>query len=89
MALGAPRLVSVIIAIRLVALFALIPLGFIAFGLVGAIWGIVLSQLPILPAVAFFNNRFGLLDVRRELLLLVLFFVATGVAALCKLAIGL
>ena len=70
MALGMPRLLSNIIAIRLVALFVLTPIAFHFFGLQGALWGIVLSSFSMLPPTIFYAVKYGLFDMRKELLLL-------------------
>jgi O-antigen/teichoic acid export membrane protein len=69
MVLGAPRLMSQVCAVRLVALCLLTPLGFQFFGLGGALWAIVLSHFSWLPAAIAFTVQRGLFDVRKELLL--------------------
>ena len=71
MALGLPKLLSNIIAVRLLALIVLTPLGFHLYGVQGALWGIVLSYFACLPPTVYYSVKlYGLFNVRRELLLL-------------------
>jgi len=68
LALGMPQLHSKILFVRLIALVAAVPVGFLLFGLPGALWGIVVSQLSSLPMFIFYNRRLGVLDLQKELL---------------------
>lgn len=68
MALGMPRLLSRVLGIRVIALFTTMPLGFHFFGIQGALWGIVLSQLLSMAQVIVFSVKLKLFDLRRELL---------------------
>jgi len=70
MALGLPRLFSLLIAVQLVALFLFLPLGFRYGGLPGAVSGVVLSNFACLPLTLYFSNKHGFLDLKKELLLL-------------------
>lgn len=70
MALGAARPMSHISSVRCVALFTLMFLGFKFAGVQGALWGIVISYISILPIVIFHQIKFGLFDLRKELLTL-------------------
>lgn len=79
LALGKPRLLSNIIAVRLVTLFLMIPAGFHAFGLVGAVWGVVLSHLTSVGMIVRYTVANRLFDLRKELSLLPL--IAVGMAA--------
>jgi O-antigen/teichoic acid export membrane protein len=88
MALGMPHLLSNIIAIRLITLFVLTLIGFHFFGLVGALSGIVLSHFSYLPAIMFYSAKNGLLDGRKEALLLPLVLVGFGVGKLFAIGIG-
>lgn len=78
-ALGMPRLLSNIIVIRLITLCLATPIGFHFFDLPGALWGIVFSAFSALPPTIFYKVRYGLFDLRKELLLLPLALV--GMAA--------
>jgi O-antigen/teichoic acid export membrane protein/DNA-binding CsgD family transcriptional regulator len=88
LALGKPQLLSLAVVIRLIALFVLAPLGFSVFGLPGFLGGFVISQLSILPAIVTFNRRHGLLDVKREALLLPVIIVGAAAGKLFTLAVG-
>src|SRR5262249_2056293 len=78
MALGMPRIQSIISAIRLATLFAAMPIGFHYFGLLGALCGLVLSQLLYLPVLILFSLRHGLLNFQRELFFLPFVLVGLG-----------
>jgi O-antigen/teichoic acid export membrane protein len=80
MALGMPKLISHLGVVRLLAVFLFIPSGFKFFGLEGAIWGIVLSHFSWVPAAIYYQIKYRLFDLRKELFLLPVLFagVATG-----------
>jgi O-antigen/teichoic acid export membrane protein len=65
---GAARLYFWFNLMRTVALFVAIPIGFQLWGYPGALWGIVLSYFANLPLIMVHSARFGLFDLRRELL---------------------
>ena len=67
---GAPRMYSHIHAVRLVALFILVPLGFYSFGLAGALWGTVISLFLSLPLIVIHMKKYGFFELRRELMLM-------------------
>ena len=68
MALGMPSMLSHTIAVRLVTLFLLTPIGFHFYGLPGALYGIVLSHFSYLPIIVFFQVKHALFVWRKELL---------------------
>ncbi|MDH5579735.1 MAG: oligosaccharide flippase family protein [Betaproteobacteria bacterium] len=70
LALARPRNLAIINAVRCVALYALVPLCYFAAGTSAAIWAVALHALATVPFIYFFNARLGLIDVRRELLVL-------------------
>src|SRR6266571_8966442 len=70
MALGMPRLLAHIGALRVITLFLIMPIGFHLFGLPGALCGIVLSYFSWVPIAILYQVRYGLFDVRRELFVL-------------------
>lgn len=88
LALGQPRIVSTISAIRLVMLFVLTPIGFKLFGMTGALWAIVLSSLSSVPPTLYYAVKLELLDVRKELLCLPVILVGAGIGIACARAIG-
>lgn len=67
---GESHVLSVQTMIWLPTLYILTPFAFHYFGLVGAMWSIVLSALTCIPIMLFFQARAGLLDIRKELLIL-------------------
>jgi O-antigen/teichoic acid export membrane protein len=67
LALGKPRLLAIISAFRLVGLYALVPAGYAAGGLDGALWGIVLAGFVPLAPTLYFAHRNALLSLRHEL----------------------
>ena len=70
LAKGLPRVFTTIIAIRVLATIALIPFGFHMFGITGAVWAIVISQLSSAPTIVFYQVRYGLFDPLREIMVL-------------------
>lgn len=87
-ALGMPRILSQIITVQLVTLYVFIPIGFHLFGPPGALWGFVLSYFSALPTTIFYQVKYGLLDVRKELLLLPIVVVGMIVGKAFNLAVG-
>ena len=88
LALGVPHLLSAVISIRLVTLFVLAPVGFYSFGILGALWGIVLSHFAYLPMIILYNVRHKIFDMRTELYLLPLIGVGAVVGRLIAGMIG-
>jgi O-antigen/teichoic acid export membrane protein len=88
LALGMPKVFSIVLAIRMVTLFAAVPVGFHLFGLPGALGGIVLSHFSYLPAVIFYSAKSGLLDIRKELMMLPVAALGFAVGKLVEMAMG-
>jgi len=88
LALGMPHLLSAVIAIRLVTLFVATPIGFYSFGILGALWGIVLSHFSYLPTIILYNIRHEIFDLRTELYLLPIVPVGMVVGRLVAAMIG-
>ncbi|WP_084462221.1 oligosaccharide flippase family protein [Bradyrhizobium sp. WSM1417] len=76
-AVGDSRALSLLAAVRFVALFAFLTSGFCLGGLQGALWGIVLSRLSNLPLTFYYKAKHSILDVRMEAKLLL--FMIPGV----------
>jgi O-antigen/teichoic acid export membrane protein len=74
LARGLPKLFSTLVAIR-VASAILILIGFFTFGVSGALWGIALSRLSLVPFTIYYQVKFRLFDLSKELLLLPTFFL--------------
>jgi O-antigen/teichoic acid export membrane protein len=88
LALGLPQIYSKILIGRLVVLVVSLPLGFYFLGLPGAVSGMVASLLVPMSALSW-NARLGLIDLRRELLLLPVVVVGLGAGKLISMAVGL
>jgi O-antigen/teichoic acid export membrane protein len=67
MALGLPKLQTVIVLARLAMLFTLTPLCFHLFGIEGALVAIVLSHFSSVPVIIFYNIRNNIFELRGEL----------------------
>lgn len=70
MALGIPKLLTRIIAIRLITMIILVPSGFHLLGLSGALWGVVLSSFFTLPPTILYAVKHGLFNLKKEFLFL-------------------
>ena len=88
LAIGQPQTLSFLHAIRLVALFVLTPIGFRFFGLPGALWGIVLAYFSPLPSTVSYAVKYGLFDLRKELLLLPVIFVGMAIGKAFSVCVG-
>ena len=85
LALGTPRYLAIVNVVRFVSLYTLVPLLYYFAGTQAAIWGIALHALVTVPFIYGFGARLGLIDIRRELLVL----VALPVGYLCGSALNL
>jgi O-antigen/teichoic acid export membrane protein len=88
MALGLPKIQSVVMAFRLAVLYLAMPAGFYFFGLPGALWGNVASQILGVPIIIYYSSRHSLFDLRKEMIPIPAFFLGTGAGKLLALAIG-
>lgn len=74
-ALGRIRRLSALNAVRLIALYAFVPLGYSMYGTRGAVAAIPAAALVNAAILLTMQYRMGLLDIRRELAALPLFLV--------------
>ena len=58
------------------------------FGLFGALWGTVLSQLLCLPIIVVYSVRHGLFNLRRELAAVPAFLLGLGLGWMVALIIA-
>lgn len=70
LALGKPSLLTSLNVVRAAALYVFLPLGFHWFAFEGALWGIVLSQFASVPLTIYLKAKNGMLDVKKEILML-------------------
>jgi O-antigen/teichoic acid export membrane protein len=69
-AMGKPKLLAPIIFVRVVALFALMPLCFYIWGMEGALWIAGGSALFTIPVTFYLKIKHDLFDLRHELVVL-------------------
>lgn len=83
LAVGMPRYLALINTVRFLSFFTLVPTLYYLAGVQAAIWGIALHGLATVPFVYYFNEKLGLNDFRRELMVL----IALPIGFLCGNAI--
>ena len=88
LALGLPRIFTQIIAVRGVALFILVPLGFHLFGLPGALWALVASYSATLPVTLYYQIKYGFFDLWKTLLPMLALAPGVLLAECLNFAIG-
>lgn len=88
LARGLPSIFTGLIAIRVAVTIVLIPLGFHFFGVPGALWAIVISQLSILPPTIYYQVKYDLFDLSKELLLFPVLFAGMLIGEVFILGIG-
>lgn len=79
LALGRPKLTIPAEIVHIAGMYLLVPVVFHYSGFSGAVWAIVVASYVGLPVVIWIKSGLGLLDVRKELLVLPVFLV--GMAA--------
>ena len=87
-AMGLPSKQSLLNAVRLVALYALVPLGFMLAGIEGAVAAVAVCALVNLATNLGLQHQMGLLDARRELRGLPLFAAGLLAGGALRLALG-
>ena len=75
LALGKPKLMTMLTLTRTVALFVFLPVAYNQFGLHGAIWAIVISCFSSFPMAIYYKKMHQLLDIKKELITLPMIFV--------------
>lgn len=70
LAIGQPRLLTLLNFVRSLSLFTLVPLGYVLLGIDGALWGVALHGLPGAIVLWFLNSRLQLNSLKVELLVL-------------------
>lgn len=88
LARGLPNIFTYIIAIRVAVICAFVPLGFHYFGIAGALWGIVASQLSTAPVVIYYQFKYSLFDLSKEFLLSFVFFAGMISGVVYNLVLG-
>lgn len=75
MALGKPMVMTLLIVVRTICMFVLVPIAFKLYGMHGAIWAMVLSYFSSFPLAIYYKKTHNLLDIKKELITMPLFFV--------------
>ena len=75
LALGKPKMMTMLTLTRTVALFVFLPIAYHQFGLHGAIWAIVASYFSSFPMAIYYKKTHQLLDVKKELITLPMIFL--------------
>jgi O-antigen/teichoic acid export membrane protein len=88
LAIGKARLFTYLIAVRVATTFVLVPLGFHFFGVPGALWAIVASQLSFVPSTIYYQIRYDLFELYKEVLLLPALLVGIALATGVEMALG-
>jgi O-antigen/teichoic acid export membrane protein len=88
LARGLAKSFTGLVALQAATTIVLTPLGFHYFGVPGAVWGIVASQLLNVPAVIYYQVKYDLFYLAKELALLPTFFAGMIVAKGLVLAVG-
>lgn len=85
LALGKPRYYFYVNVMKLLSILTVLPLGYLLFGLDGAIWAIGLHMAPVVPLVFWLNSRHGLNNFRFEALVLLAWPVGYYIGELANL----
>jgi len=82
LACGKPKIMSILMVVRLIFMFSFIPIGFSMYQHIGALWGLVLAGMPGMVLTFYFKKKFGIFDLIRELKVLPVFVIGvlTGFA---------
>lgn len=75
LALGLPKWLTLQNMIRMLVLYLAIPVAFSVYQLPGAIWAIVLSTFSVVPITFYIKSRHGILDIKKELIVLPFFLL--------------
>jgi O-antigen/teichoic acid export membrane protein len=73
LALGHPKWLTLQNTIRTVALYSAVPLAYSMYQLPGAVWAVVLSMFSVVPLSIYLEFRLGILDIKKELVVLPFF----------------
>jgi O-antigen/teichoic acid export membrane protein len=70
LALGLPKYFTQLTAISVVGTLVFIPFGYYFLGIPGAIWGVTAGNFIALPAIVYYQIKYGLFDLSKEARLL-------------------
>jgi len=75
LACGKPKIMSILMVVRLLFMVLFIPVGFSINQHIGAVWGLVLASIPGMVLTVFFKKKFGIFDLWNELKVLPIFII--------------
>lgn len=84
MAMGKPRLLTNLILFDLVIMYTLAYTAFQFYGFKGAVWAIATTAIVTIPLIFHYKSKYGLLDWKRELMVLPLLPVGYGIGIILK-----
>ncbi len=84
MAMGKPRVLTILILFDIVLLYTLAYLGFHSHGFKGFVWAVTMTSNAMIPLVLWYKYKYNLLDWKRELMVLPLLPVGYGAGLLVK-----
>lgn len=82
MAIGKPKLMTILIMMRVIALITLLPLAFSKYQMLGAMWAIVFSYFVSVPLSIYYKYKLSLLKVANEIIVLPVLILGGGVGML-------
>ena len=82
MAMGKPKLITYLILLDIVLLYILGYILFYLFGIKGIVLAFACSSIGTIPLTFYYMHKFGILDIKRELIPLPLIFVGYGMGML-------
>jgi O-antigen/teichoic acid export membrane protein len=89
LALGFPKWLLLQNIIRMIALYLSVPFAYFLYQLPGAIWAVVLSMFSVVPLTIYLEYRLGILDVKKELLVLPFFVLGWLFGKLATLGLSI
>jgi len=79
LACGKPKIMSILMVVRLFFMVLFIPIGFSINLHVGAVWGLVLASMPGMVLTVFFKRKFGIFNFWKELKVLPFFIIGMSI----------
>lgn len=87
LAIGKPKLMTLLNMVQLVALYCFVPLGFYFYDFEGALWAIVLSYYINIPVLFHLMMKNRIFNIQKELITLPMLFIGIGLGALVLLMV--
>jgi O-antigen/teichoic acid export membrane protein len=82
LSMGNPKVGTIAVALRALALIVIIPVAYNHFGLEGAIWGIAVNPLFEIPIILWFFTRYKMIRWHREIMFIPVIGVGYSAGAL-------